>query len=209
MTTVEDPAAARWHAADELAQGVADDGLGRRRRRVPAWILGLLVASWLLGIVLAFALPRPAHHASGEGVSVRAVAGLALSAVGFLVALVGFVWGVRTHHYVTRWRAVTSPLTRRERKAVMKQLRGKRTLDPEHADTIVAAGRQLRRATLGIAPLYAGLSLMVLGFAIGTTLLIPLILCVVSLVLFAVAGIQLLVYYRQLGAFLEAQGGGG
>ncbi|MEY9951004.1 hypothetical protein [Leifsonia sp. EB34] len=208
MTTVEDPAAARWRAADELAQGVADDGLGRRRGRVLAWVLGLFVASWLAGFVLAFALPRPAHHATSGGMGVREFAGLTLSAIGFLVALIGFIWGVRTKHYITRWRAVTSPLSRRERKSVMKQIRGRRPMDSEHADTIVAAARQLRRASLGTAPLYAGLSLMVLGFVVSATVLVSLILCLISLALFAAAGVQLLVYYRQMGAFLEAQSPG-
>lgn len=207
VTTVEDASAARWRAADELAQGVADEGLGRRRGRVLAWVIGLVIASWLAGFVLAFVLPRPVHHATSAGMSVREVAGLTLSAAGFLVALVGFVWGVRTKHYVKRWRAVTSPLKRSERKSVMKQIRGRRPLDPEHADTIIAAARQLRRASLGIAPLYAGLSLMILGFVVSTTVLVSLILCVISLALFVAAGIQLLVYYRQMGAFLSAQDG--
>lgn len=203
MTTTEDSAAARWHAADRLAEGVADDGLSRRRSRVLAWVVGLVVVSWLVGFALAFLLPRPAHHSASAGLEVREIAGLVLMGVGFLVALAGFIWGVRTGHYVTRWRAVTSPLKRDERKAVMKQVRGRRPLDPAHAATIIAAARQLRRASLGIAPLYAGLVLMAIGVAITTTVPVTLILCGIAMVLFIVAGIQLLVYYRQMGVFLE------
>lgn len=208
MTTSEDASAARWRAADELARGNADGGLSRRRRGLLVWLLGLFVACVLLGSVLALVLPRPAPHVAGGGSGVREITGLVFVVLGLGIEVGGLIWGVRTRHYVTRWSAVTSPLSRSERKSVLKQIRGKLPLDREHEETIIAAARQLRRGTLGIAPIYAGAVLIILGVMFTSTLTVTLILDVIALACFVFAGIQILIYYRQMGAFLEAHSGG-
>ncbi|MEY9952329.1 hypothetical protein [Leifsonia sp. EB34] len=205
MTETADSAEVRWRAADRLAEGATDDRMGRRRSRLLTWVVGLLVVSWLIGFALAILLPRPSYRGSGGGIG--GIAELVLVVLGILVGLAGFIWGRRTGHYVPRWRAVMSPLNRAERKAVMKQIRGKQTLDTEHAATIIAAGQQARRATLGLVPIYTGAVLMTIGIALNTTSTLALILFIVAIACYLGAAIALLINYRQIGAFLRQHRG--
>jgi hypothetical protein len=120
---------------------------------------------------------------------------------------VGFTWAKRTGHYITRWQAVASPLSRREKKSVRRQISGKADPDRDHLPVVVAIANQNRRATLGIAPIFSALILLAVATAVGSNnLYIKLLELAVSL-LFVVVAVQLVVLYRKAGRFIDQHGG--
>lgn len=119
MTTTQNDAAARWAAAAKLADGVTDDGLHKRRARVLLQVVALIVGSWIVGVVIALIF---IPHGSGRDTSgssdvqtQQLIAQFVFLGLGLLVGIPGFIWAKRTGHYITRWRAVASPLNRREK----------------------------------------------------------------------------------------------
>ncbi|BDZ48638.1 hypothetical protein GCM10025867_08790 [Frondihabitans sucicola] len=95
------------------------------------------------------------------------------------------------------------PLNRKEKKSVRRQISGKEQPDQTHLGIVVAIARQNRRATLGIAPIYAALVLFAIATAVGSNdLLIKLLELAVSL-MFVVVAIQLVVLYRRGGRFID------
>jgi len=196
----------RWAAAERLAAGEVDPGLRRRRGSLLLWIVVLVLASGAVGIVIGLLLPSRPERPSA-GVQEHVFIGWAISALGFAVALVTFVWGRRTGHYIPRWRGVLSPLSRGERKSAVRQLRGKDELDAQHATVIVAAARQAQRATWGYVPLLIALTLMTVGSAISSRVFWSTWLLAAAVVLFAVSGIVSLIRYREVAAFLDAHEG--
>lgn len=106
-TAPTDDAAARWQRAAQLASGVDDDRLKRRRVVVLFIILGVMIASWILGAVLALALPDNLVGSSEDasnGVDLdttRLVLAGVILLVGYGSGVVGFVWalgGWALHH---------------------------------------------------------------------------------------------------------------
>lgn len=198
---VTDPAGAeRWAAAARLADGQSDDGLRRRRTRVFVWVGALVLASWAVGVVLAPG--TGSDHASGDG-GVQLLVQLLLLLLGLVVGIVGFVWAFRSCHYVTRWRSVSSPLSRAEQRSVRRQIAGKEPIDDEHADIVVAVAVQNRRATLGILPIFGAVMLFAASTAVSTdSLPIKLIELVASFTV-VLGLVQLAVQYRRAGRFLS------
>ncbi|MDT0233536.1 hypothetical protein [Curtobacterium sp. BRB10] len=200
-----DPAGAeRWAAAARLADGQSDDGLRRRRTRVFVWVGALVLVSWAVGVVLALVLaPTTGSSDASGGDGVQLLVQLLLLLLGLVVGTVGFVWAFRSGHYVTRWRSVSSPLSRAEQRSVRRQIAGKEPIDDEHADIVFAVAVQNRRATLGILPVVGAVMLFAASTAVSTdSLPIKLVELVASLV--AVLGlVQLLVQYRRAGRFLS------
>jgi hypothetical protein len=210
MTDTTEQVEARWAAAAKLADGVTDENFHKRRTRVLIRLAALLIGTWIVGVVIAVLfVPNGAHHSgSNNGPSEgQAIAQLVFLTLGLIVGVVGFIWAKRTGHYITRWRAVTSPLNRAEKKAVRKQIKGKAELDHAHLATIVAVASQTRRATLGLVPIYSALVLFAVATAIGSDVLfVKLLELVVSLLFVAVAA-QLTVSYRQAGRFVDTNRG--
>jgi hypothetical protein len=202
-----DPAGAeRWAAAARLADGQSDDGLRRRRTRVFVWVGALVLVSWAIGVVLALVL-APAtgsNHASGRD-GVQLLVQLLLLLLGLVVGIVGFVWASRSGLYVTRWRSVSSPLSRSEQRSVRRQIASKEPIDDEHADIVVAVAVQNRRATLGILPIFGAVMLFAASTAVSTdSLPIKLIELVASFAV-VLGLVQLAVQYRRAGRFLSAR----
>lgn len=197
---------ARWAAARALAVGVSDDGFRQRRSRTVVRLAALVVAAWVLGVVLALVLVPSGGSSGGDhGVSDAQLVGQGVfTLLAFAVGISGFVWARRTGHYVTRWRAVSSPLDRGERRSVRRQIAGTEQPDQEHLDVVLAAARQGRRATLGVAPLHAALVLLAVGTAIGSDALVITMLEMVVSLLFVVAAVQLTVQYQRAGRFIDA-----
>lgn len=210
MTDTIEQVEARWAAAAKLADGVPDDDFHKRRTRILIRLAALLIGSWIVGVVIAvFFVPRGAHQSrSNNGPSEgQAIAQLVFLALGFIVGVVGFIWAKRTGHYITRRRAVTSPLNRAEKKAVRKQIKGKAELDHAHLVTILAVASQNRRATLGMVPIYSALVLFAVATAIGSNRpFVKLLELVASLLLVATAA-QLIVFYRRAGRFINTHRG--
>jgi len=205
LTTPSLDSAARWAAAEDLARGETDEGLPKRRNRLIGQIAVLLTASWLTGIVLALVfLPDGGSTRADAGPrSGQLIAQFAILVLGLLVGIVGFVWAKRSGHYVTRWRAVASPLSRQERKSVRRQITGKDAPNHDRLFVLVAAAKQSRRAVLGVAPLYAALLLITVSTAIGANALFLTILELGVSVLFVVAAMQMVIYYRRMGTFID------
>jgi hypothetical protein len=207
VTTTDDDAAARWAAAADLADGVTDDGLQKRRARILIQIGALAVGSWITGLVIAILFIPRGSSADATRTSTmetqQLLAQLIFVGLGLFVGIAGFVWGKRTGHYITRWRAVASPLNRTEKKSIRRQISGKDQPDREHLGVVVAVARQNRRATLGITPIYAAMVLLAIGTAIGSDdIFVKFLELVVSLMIVAVA-VQLVILYRRCGRFIE------
>lgn len=200
-----DPAGAeRWAAAARLADGQSDDGLRRRRTRVFVWLGALVLVSWAVGVVLALVLApgTGSSHASG-GDGVQLLVQLLLLLLGLVVGIVGFVWAYRSGHYVTRWRSVSSPLSRAEQRSVRRQIAGQEPIDDEHADIVFAVAVQNRRATLGILPIFGAVMLFATSTAVSTdSLPIKLIELVASFTV-VLGLVQLALQYRRAGRFLS------
>lgn len=206
MSDASDEAEQRWAAAAKLAAGVTDDGFRKRRRRTFTWVAALIVGSWVIGFVLAFlVLPQGGTARGGSATSAQQLVGqFIFLALGLLVGITGFVWGRRTGHYVTRWRAVASPLNRKEKKSVRRQIVRKAELDRRRLPIILAIAKQNRMATLGIAPIYAALVLFAIATAIGSNILVIKVLELAVSLLFVLVAVQLTVFYRKAGAFIES-----
>jgi hypothetical protein len=206
MTDANGAAEARWAAAANLADGVMDEGVPKRRRRVFIWVTTLITGSWLVGFIIAvlFLADGDANHSSiGPSVN-QIIAQLVFLFLGLLVGIVGFVWARRTGNYITRWRAVASPLNRLEKKSVRRQIAGKDPIDERRLPIILAVARQNRRATLGITPIYSALVLFAIATAVGSNELFIKLLELAVAILFVFVALQLVVAYRKAGTFIDS-----
>ena len=200
----------RWDAAQKIADGEMDERMPRRRRIVWLWISALIVGSWILGLVLGMALPAPGISSGieEEGWSARVIAGFVFQGVAIVVGIAGFIWARRTHRYITRWRAVASPLSMRERKWVLKQIRSGTPVDDDRKKTVVlAVASQNRRATLGVLPLYFCMTLLALGIGLSTPWAAIAWLELVAVLAFIGVFALLARDYRRAGVYLEKFGG--
>ena len=188
----------RWAAARGLAQGVPDRRMSRRRWRLFALLLAVAVAGGISGGLL----PSTRSVAGATGSSSLPggeLAGYVLVAVG----IVGFIWAKRTGRYITRWRQAISPLNRRERKWVIKQLRGRLAPDPSKMDILLAIAKQSRSAAEGVLPLYVAPALAMIGLAIATDLDVVRWLHLLAAGLFLLAAVLMAIDYRRWGAFID------
>lgn len=202
-------AARRWAAAQTIADGAMDDRMPRRRRTVWLGISALIIGSWVLGFVFAMILPRsaPDSQADEAGVSARVIVGLIFQGIGILIAIVGFIWAVRTHRYITRWRAVVSPLNPRERKWVLTQIRsGTAVVDERRESVVLAAAAQNRRSAQGLSPLLFGLTLTFLGTGVGSPLAVVVWLELAAVLAFIGVFAVMARDYRRAGVYLEQFG---
>lgn len=210
MTDLNNDSDARWAAAAQLAEGITDDGFHKRRSRILLQIGALIAASWITGFVVALLFLPKSSDGTGSGSdesSGQLIVQVVFLSLGVIVGVGGFIWAKRTGHYITRWRSVGSPLNRQEKKSVRKQISGKVEPDEEHLPVVVAVASQSRRATLGVAPLYAAVVLLAVASAVGSNeLFIKLIELAVS-ILFVVVAVQLVVLYRKAGRFIAQHGG--
>ncbi|ROP60568.1 hypothetical protein [Curtobacterium sp. PhB115] len=204
MTTADnEPAGAeRWAAAARLAAGQSDDSLLRRRTRVFVWAGALVLISWAVGVVMALVLPSTIGSTDAGGDDAQLVQ-LVLLLLGLVVGIVGFVWAYRSGHHITRWRSVSSPLSRAEQRSVRRQIAGREPIDDEHADIVAAVAVQNRRATLGILPIFGAAMLFAASTAVSTDSLAIKLLELVASLAFVVGLVQLAFQYRRAGRFLS------
>ncbi|MFD3444459.1 hypothetical protein ACFDTO_07660 [Microbacteriaceae bacterium 4G12] len=192
----------RWAAARGLAEGVPDRRMSGRRWRLFALLLAVAVAGGISGGLL----PSTRSFAGGSGSEALPgsdLAGYVLVAIGFAIGVVGFIWAKRTGRYILRWRQAISPLNRRERKWVIRQLRGKREPDLTKMDILLAIAKQSRSATEGVLLLHAAPALMMIGLAIATDLAMLRWLHLLAAGLFLLAAVLMAIDYRRWGAFID------
>lgn len=195
----------RWARAAELAAGIDDDGV-RRRRRVIVWsFVGLMVVSAVVTQSVGAFFRGPSDDTSDTGLETRVVVGLVLMLAGFLGALAGFVWAYATRHLIPPWRAILSPLSRLERISVGRQLKLKEPVDRRHPPVILAAAAQMRRSTVGLLPPYAGVILLFVGAFIALADSPSIfVLYLVAVVLTSLGPVVLRFQHRQLERFISA-----
>jgi len=195
---------ARWAAAAKLADGMVDDRLSRRRRWALTWISALIIGSMLLGLVLGLWLLS--HTEGGSTDEGRTTSRLVLQGIflvlGLAVGIGGFIWAPRTGRYITRWRAVISPLNLAEKKSVRRQLAGKLPADEERLPVLLAIARQNQRVTQGIAPIYAALVLLNVSQSFSAPDFLK-YLVLGAAAAFILIGAQLAVAYRRTDTFIE------
>jgi hypothetical protein len=207
MTNTLD-ADARWAAAASLAEGVADTGLRKRQRNTFLWLGALIVFSLALGFMLAFWLVPDAASVASEvdesGLDARLWATVIIGSIGLVLGVGGFIWARRTGRYITRWRAVISPLNMAEKKSVRQQLAGKDPADQEHLPTILAIAKQNQLVTQGIIPLYGAIVLMDLATAFVSSSDLLRYLNVTLALMFVGLGVYLAIIYRRTERFIDS-----
>jgi hypothetical protein len=203
MTNTLD-ADARWAAAAQIASGVVDDGVHRRRRVALTWISAVVLGSMLVGFAFGFWM-----LSNDGGVSTtddsrgqRMLLTFIFLGLGLVVGVGGLIWAFKTKRYITRWSAVISPLNLIEKKSVRRQLAGKFPADEARLPVLVAIARQNQRVTEGIVPILTAVVLINVAQSFTAPDYFKYLSLVIG-VLFVVTGVQLTVGYRRGAAFIQ------
>ena len=213
MSLTQDAAAdRRWAAAAAIAGGGMDDRMPIRRRTVWLWLaaamVGVLVVPIVLGLVLGAVLPRSGGHSDGDRGETWAIVGLSIQAVGLVVMISGLIWAKRTHRFIPRWRAVASPLALKERRWVLRQVRGQSPVDDDRRLSVVlAVADQNRRSTETFLPLLVGVLLNFVGVGVSSGWQYPVWLQLLVGAAFLVSVGLLARDYQRAGSYLDTYGG--
>jgi MFS family permease len=201
---------ARWEAAALVAAGGTDTGFRRRRRLTLVWIFAVAVGSPLIGSAIGFWIAASVGNdriAGGEpSLEGRVVLQLIFLGLGLTVGIGGFLWGVGTKRYVTRWRAISGPLSMAQKKSVRRQLLGKEPVDYGHLDVILAIAKQSQGGTQASVPLLGAVVLFAVSSAVSTNVFLYQVILTGSLLLFVAVGLQLAVAYRKTARFIQVHG---
>ena len=132
---VDDGDEARWAEAESMLAGTTSAEAQRRGRRLRNRLLLIVLGAFVLSIALGFlvALIFGSHHhqhRSADSTSWLHVAGLVASSCGLIVEIVALVKMVRSRQRGSAWRSPMLVLTRRQRRSLVQQIRGKRPVDP-------------------------------------------------------------------------------
>lgn len=137
-----DPAATkRWAAAQELADGVRDERYTPRRTKLWVLVLLFLIVVGGAGFVLGITLHRGPREEVPE---LRAWGALVILCCAFVWMVFVFIHAFRTKTFIPRWKAILSPLTRQERRRVIKQWRGLVPVASQDLPLVRAAAVQTR-----------------------------------------------------------------
>lgn len=195
---------ARWAAAAQLAGGHEDIGQRARRRRVILGIIALVVLGTVLGLVLVLVLMSDAPASDSEADAYRDIVLITVfGSVGLGLSFGSLVWGWSTGRFVTRWRAIISPLNWSETRAVRRQLAGKQPADPERLPIVLAIDRQFQRVTQLLVPLCTGLLIFDIGQALAGDEPFMVALNVTLAALFGILVVHLVVVYRRTARFIR------
>jgi hypothetical protein len=197
----------RWAAAQKVADGEPDDRLPRRAQIAWIWISAGMVGVVLLGLVLIIVLPRsaPVELGSPDGWTARFIAAAAFLGTGIAVGAAGWIWSVRTRHYISGRRTVAGPLSPPERAWVRKQIRSASPVDDEQKRSVVlAVASQNRRAALGMLPIFFGQLMITVSVGVMTRSVALTWLVIILVSGFLVVGVFLARDYRRTGAYVDA-----
>lgn len=127
----------RWAQAESILRGTPtpDAVLALRRYRRSIWrivavCIGIVVAA---GVSIPLMIGRRHHVAVHHEVPVaQAITGLVVAALGLIVVVIGFVVLMRSRDWGAEYRAPALVLNRRQRRALMQQIRGRAPVDSRH-----------------------------------------------------------------------------
>jgi MFS family permease len=196
----------RWAQAESILRDAPtlDAEQAIRRRRRAAWVLvaALIVLGLAIGLFAALLLGRH-HRAVHEVAAGQEITGLVVIVLGLAVELAGLVLQVRAGNWGARWRAPTSVLTRAQKRALLKQVRGRIPLDPRRLALARDLATRLTRQR-GSLVIMIGVMVLNLGQVIQRPAVWHVVLTGALVVLFAVAFIVQGRLDRQARRFLEA-----
>lgn len=189
----------RWEAALNLAEGVRHDNYGRRRTWTWIFLIALLIIVGSGGILIAAVLPMGDRTEPSPG---RVWIAGALSVIAFVWIVVVFVHGLRSKSFITRWRAVPSPLNRTERRRVVKQWRGSIAVGGEEFPVVKAAAIQTMVQMDFQFRLWCAMAFIVAVLLLNTELRIVQIMAAASIFAYAIAAVLMFRDRRRITDFL-------
>lgn len=200
----------RMWAAVELAEGRPDDEADtiRRwgtRRSVAIRIVATLVA--MVGgaaVALAYAAPRAGDRVRREIPAGQGALGTACAILGAAVLVGTLIWMVRTGRFRSGWRSPAFALTSRQRRAVSRQIRGRRPVDPDALPVARAVARETARQGPQLLLPVTGVLLVNFGNGLSSDSSILYVVCAVLAVLLVVAVVAGQRDVRRASAFLAA-----
>ena len=167
MSTASQDDEARWAQAQSLLDRVPDESAEQRMRHVRRlrWLLvvALLVVTTALALAIAFVvIDRYALGTDEDVPTNRAVVGIVVGAVGVVIAAVGLVVQIRAMRRVRGWRSPLYVLTRRQRKQLLAQMRGRAFVRDERVALVRHLAELLLTQRLALVA-QSGLLLMFIG----------------------------------------------
>lgn len=188
----------RWAEAMTILEAGGDTDAQRRARNhrllvIATVLVVLTVIAATLGVLAvrhSFGHPGQQHHRQ-HGARWREIMGLILSTAGLAVEVVGFVRWRRSGGWATAWRTPLLPLTRRQRRDLLRQVRGQQPPDPDRLPLLRDLARRVRDNDQGFfgpqALVTAGTCLLLAGNAVRSTSLWLVLLGVPSVAPYPVA----------------------
>jgi hypothetical protein len=199
----------RWARAQAVLDKVDDEGARIQQRRIKrrfiGLFVGLMVVLFVLGLVLALLLVHADESSDDRDTASvgQGLVGLGVIVAGLAIGAVGLFKLRGSGQLGGRWGAPTAMLTRRQRKSLARQVRGKESVDRQHlAITRDLAERILANRWLLLT--FAGLSLSQAGGVIQDPSWSRFTLFALIAVLYAFASLSMLRFARQAERFLAA-----
>ena len=160
----------RWAAARSLAARPPRSPAERvSDGRAVLLLAALVIVAGVIGFGFALIVPRDEIDGSNGLARQREflqIAAFALGVAGACTLFGGFIWASLTGRFATRWNSVLSPLTVAERRwAHTAVIRGTDAAPPRRPVLTHYAG-QLRRSSLGTAPLYLAVAMVAVSAAL-------------------------------------------
>ena len=183
----------------------AQQKMRRLRRLILAIPIGAAVLGGVIGGLVGTAASRRGHqayHADPTGWHVGV--GLGLSAVGLVTVLTGVVLLWRSTGWQPIWRTPMVVLTRRQRRQLSKEVRGRSAAHPRHGRIAQYLARRIVDQR-GLVPLLVGAMIMFLGLLLATPSLWRLIYTLVILLTETAAAVSVIRVRRQARNFLEQE----
>jgi len=160
----------RWAAARDLAARAPQSATERMSDgRAILLLAALVVGACAVGLGFAFVVPRAEINgtdpASRERELLQIVA-FALGVAGACTLFGGFIWASLTGRFASRWNSVLSPLTIDERRWARTAIRSGAHAPPQRRPVVLAYADELRRSSLGIAPLCLAVGMVAVSAAL-------------------------------------------
>ena len=161
----------RWADAESILDGVPTEEARRRlrrfRRTVLALVVGLAVVGGVLGGIVGAAGAHRSRPTPDPAWGWQQTVGLVLGLVGMVVVVVVLVVQWRSGRLRFAWNNPALVLTRRQRKQLSAEIRGRRPAGPRHLR--VARALAAHGGSPGLlTALFAGLLLLLVGPALLT-----------------------------------------